>query len=870
MGLQVFKDSRNDLSQLNSDLKIVWLDYNVDNEENKFYQEEMKEKLKQKYNLDLYPVKELEQSISILKTIKFAKTIIIVSGKYYEKFYDQFYSIQNEFLLKENIVIFCGSKRGFLFWCENNNIYINEDLVFDKFEDLLNFLIDQKIPVNEEQYSFDIITTNNELIFPLFYQDFFTIPSYESIYLFHNILKESFKDNKTITKLLEQLENVYDINVLCKYWMKIYSEETDFYKEMNMSLRKRKNIFKYMTFIKLFYQGLKLNIFKPVLCELYRGSIISNKEFENFKKFKEKKLKNNKLKMIIYSITFLSFSKSKNVAEQFLLNEKEENIKILFEIIPSKFDKETNNEKISNIDISSISSKNREMEVLFGPFSVFEFTSIEEISNTLHYSNNTYKVTLEYLGKYRKEILEEFDRDNILDFVPPTKFSLEMTELGFIQFSFKLNWSIKKKINKKISNFLYVKNNIIASYEKEFFVFNKNLEIIDLQKNLFNKPIIGLEKINDNTIALYSKKNLKIFEFSENSSRCEYKFIQNILLENGFVEAVYMLSNNSFIIFSNLVIDIYIKKNDLYESRVQVNNELEPEIISLIELPYINNEKGQLIYFTTLSPSSKLKFWNNNLKILNELELSDKPIRNNLMIYKNYIIVILLSSISIVNYQTKTEEIIFSLSYQSICFNKLAENLFILSMKDKKNNYFLIEYKIYKENNKILIENIGNSNIEHEQIFKIINLDNNKIITMNKSEIIYWTKNRKLNQKIIDKNFLKKSENRIIKEETYNIINLSNIKYYYTENNSMSNSLIFFEQNIKNIKSKKNIIKQNYITNNVPKKNDIINNINKESNLNDKYLEESKLLYEAFPSPYNSINYNSTNISKMINNKINI
>jgi hypothetical protein len=208
---------------------------------------------------------------------------------------------------------------------------------------------------------------------------------------------------------------------------------------MNEALRKRKNIFKYMTFVKMFYQSLKLNIFKPVIKKLYRGSIISKKEFENFKKFQEEKLKYPKLKMIIYSITFLSFSQSKNSAEQFILNEKEENIKILFEVIPNDLiDNNIANQKISNIDMSKISSVKNELEVLFGPFSTFKFISIENISSTLHYTNNYYLVRLEYLGKYRKEILEEYEEDKILNFIPPTKFSLELAKFEFLQLNFKL------------------------------------------------------------------------------------------------------------------------------------------------------------------------------------------------------------------------------------------------------------------------------------------------------------------------------------------------------------------------------------------------------------------------------------------------
>ena len=655
-----------------TDLIIVWLDKFVDNEENLKYQGQMRINLSKKYNLSLYPAKTIEKSISILKTIKFTKTIIIVSGKYYERFIEKFYIIKNEFLLKENIVVFCGSKKGLLFWCEINNIYIDENLVFDRFEDLNKYLIEQKITENDEQYSFEIIRNNNELILPIFYQDFFTMPSNESIYLFHNLLKESYKNNIAISKLLEQIDNVYDINILCKYWMRIYSEDTSFYKEMNEALRKRKNIFKYMTFVKMFYQSLKLNIFKPVIKKLYRGSIISKKEFENFKKFQEEKLKIPSLKMIIYSITFLSFSQKKNAAEQFILNEKEENIKILFEVIPNDLiETNKNNQLISNIDISEISTMKNELEVLFGPFSTFKFISIDNISNTLYYTNNFYIVRLEYLGKYRKSILEEFEEDKILNFIPPTKYSLELTKFDFLQLNFKLIWSIKKNLIKKLDNILFLENNIIASIDKIFLILNKNLKILDKQEEIFFEKIIGIRKLNDYTIVFYSHKNIKIFEFKENKceKKCEYKFIQNIRLENENISLIYILSGESILVISDISIKILNKINNSFTIQKSKNKQ-DFLIISLIEFPDKYNDYSNSNFIACLSYEGELIFRDNNLAISNILSLSEKPIEHDMMLFKNYIIIILESSISLVDYEKKNEEFLFYLDNKPICFNK--------------------------------------------------------------------------------------------------------------------------------------------------------------------------------------------------------
>lgn len=843
-----------------TDLIIVWLDKFVDNEENLKYQGQMRINLSKKYNLSLYPAKTIEKSISILKTIKFTKTIIIVSGKYYERFIEKFYIIKNEFLLKENIVVFCGSKKGLLFWCEINNIYIDENLVFDRFEDLNKYLIEQKITENDEQYSFEIIRNNNELILPIFYQDFFTMPSNESIYLFHNLLKESYKNNIAISKLLEQIDNVYDINILCKYWMRIYSEDTSFYKEMNEALRKRKNIFKYMTFVKMFYQSLKLNIFKPVIKKLYRGSIISKKEFENFKKFQEEKLKIPSLKMIIYSITFLSFSQKKNAAEQFILNEKEENIKILFEVIPNDLiETNKNNQLISNIDISEISTMKNELEVLFGPFSTFKFISIDNISNTLYYTNNFYIVRLEYLGKYRKSILEEFEEDKILNFIPPTKYSLELTKFDFLQLNFKLIWSIKKNLIKKLDNILFLENNIIASIDKIFLILNKNLEILDKQEEIFFEKIIGIRKLNDYTIVFYSHKNIKIFEFKENKceKKCEYKFIQNIRLENENISLIYILSGESILVISDISIKILNKINNSFTIQKSKNKQ-DFLIISLIEFPDKYNDYSNSNFIACLSYEGELIFRDNNLAISNILSLSEKPIEHDMMLFKNYIIIILESSISLVDYEKKNEEFLFYLDNKPICFNKLTNDSFLISMMNKNNNYFFNEYKIKIEDNKAIIENLGNSNIEKEKIKKIMNLGNNEVLTLNENKIIFWKKNRKLiKYKETKRDILKMKE-----KEKNQIFN-----NFIDKNESiMSNS---FFNSINGIEKEMNQEKLITINNcrhpelqndnfSIHDRTCIFNN----RLTKNKMIEESKIIKDFFPSPYNSLLLSTNNASK--------
>ena len=290
------------------------------------------------------------------------------------------------------------------------------------------------------------------------------------------------------------------------------------------------------------------------------------------------------------------------------------------------------------------------------------------------------------------------------------------------------------------------------------------MEIIDKQEDIFFERIIGIKKLNDYTIVFYSQSNIKIFEFKENKNNkmCEYNFIQNIRLENEDINLIEILSDKTILVISDINIKILNKINNSFIIQ-KSKDELDLSIISLIKLPNKDNDYSN--YFACLSYEGELIFFNNNLDILNILSLSEKPVESNMMIFKNYIIIILESSISLVDYD-KREEFLFSLDYKPTCFNKLTDDSFLISMIDKKNNYFFNEYKIKIEDNKSIIECLGYSNIEKEKMIKLINLGNNEVLTLNEHEIIFWKKNRKLLKQ-------KETKNEILKMKKKEIFEIS-------------------------------------------------------------------------------------------------
>ena len=119
-------------------------------------------------------------------------------------------------------------------------------------------------------------------------------------------------DNKKISELIYPLTFLKQIpvEILVKFWLRIYTLETDFYSNMNCKLMKLKGK-EFYTYIKLMYFSLNNKILKT-RCDifLYRGDILNNDELESIiDKSKSDSIKDK----LIYSRKFLSFSSSKEI-----------------------------------------------------------------------------------------------------------------------------------------------------------------------------------------------------------------------------------------------------------------------------------------------------------------------------------------------------------------------------------------------------------------------------------------------------------------------------------------------------------------------------------------------------------------------------
>ncbi len=81
---------------------IIWIDTNIDNEENILYLKE----LEMIGNFKINCFKSVEKAIEIIKTINFDQTFIIICGKLYKDFIEKFKENLKDIYIVPKIIIF--------------------------------------------------------------------------------------------------------------------------------------------------------------------------------------------------------------------------------------------------------------------------------------------------------------------------------------------------------------------------------------------------------------------------------------------------------------------------------------------------------------------------------------------------------------------------------------------------------------------------------------------------------------------------------------------------------------------------------------------------------------------------------------------
>ena len=471
---------------------VIWIDENIESEEKK-------ENIKILDSFGAFAIRlftNVDKAIDHMKYIEFQETKVIISDKLYHEFLQKFKENIIDMCVAPKIIILTKNKQNFMI---NNKDYQHKTFynfggVTDSFQEIVDYLFDdnksEKIKnFDDVQLTFEYIDSKEKLVLPLLFKVLIDDISDNNTTEFTSYLYEKYsKNNDEIKNLLGSIKNISDIpiEILSKYYARLYTFESDFYKNINKDLGLNK-VEKYLTFIKTLYEGVKLRSL-PLANNniLYRGSRISNEEIKNIKEYINKK-KEGLPSSIVFSKSFLSFSKDKKVADKFLKpKNKDKNLsKVLFIL---EKDNNYDYNLCTHGDIEKISYMPNEREVLFFPFSSFE---IKDIKETKIGNENGYEIKLLYLGKYLKDI--ENDKNIIVNEnkIPDTEFKKQLYETGLIEIEKIENINAKElydnyKHNRNlISGEIYIKPNDI----------NKRIRIINSFENF--KREIGVENKED-------------------------------------------------------------------------------------------------------------------------------------------------------------------------------------------------------------------------------------------------------------------------------------------------------------------------------------------------------------------------------------
>ena len=412
--------------------------------------------------------KNIKNAIDYLKKLRFNKTIIFVNGNCFESFLKELHNnLKDIYVIPIIIQVLTTGEKVYKIPKENKEYekfytYGGTETSYDKIikfiEEILNenecnFLIDShqinSKPIIEEKLIFEQIKNKKDLVLPMFNRILIEPSDKKDNIDFIQYMRKKYIEKDNYKILLNQMINIPDIPVelLSKYYARMYTVSGDFYEKMKQDLLSNddQKFGIYHPYIKTLYDGLEKGALKTNNnTELYSAQLLSKQQIEELKYYEKNKMQGLPMS-IVFSKSFISFSKEKKVAEDFYKQYKKNTMLTLV-----KDEKELNLN--THIDIEELSCYN-EKDVLFFPFSAFgiDSFSIDQI-------NQRYNLKLIYLGKY----IKDFENDKALNI---SKDKLPNTNFKFL---FKDSGLVKKN---KINNFNDMQINEIA---KEYKIYKES------------------------------------------------------------------------------------------------------------------------------------------------------------------------------------------------------------------------------------------------------------------------------------------------------------------------------------------------------------------------------------------------------------
>ena len=428
----------------------------------------------------------------------------------------------------------------------------------------------------------------NQLVLPFLYNEIMEnniklIPN-SDIISFLIFIQHNFKDQK-IQKLILPMLYIKDFprEISSKFFIRMYTEQTSFFTELNKSLMKKENI--YDTYVKTVYEGLFIGSLRHSEDEiLYRGTRMTKSEIDNIRKSFEEwnKIKDKKLPhFLLYSRTFLSFTKVKEKIKYFL---KQTNDSFYWIVFILKKNNNILNKYSSNADIEHLSKFPDEKEVLFFPYTTF---CLKNIYEKKYENQNCVFIELDYLGQY-EYIFEQFKTE-------------EQFQIDFINSLYFYGYNYNTEV---INNDLFSK---CANNEANK---NDNNPKLKNNANFINKILSDIQNMNKNLININfdfssgEKLRIKCNPYIKVKELIVY-FLESLINNNNNKFTINELRDNLYFLYHGVKIDInssmQLDKTGIYDEShiLVVNHNILFDMKNNIQEEI--SEKFNKIHFTELN-----------------------------------------------------------------------------------------------------------------------------------------------------------------------------------------------------------------------------------------------------------------------------
>ena len=511
---------------------IIWTDANIYNNENRKYllqlgysninlnhtNTEMNFISQNEKNLpyEIQIFTNIASSISFIKTLRFRDTFIIISGSLYEEFISQLRQNLIDIYIIPDIIIFTSRKRNFS--AQNNKFFnfLGEETTFEKVRRHINSFVEKMDQYNQlnqfesnniknnfqEHLIFEQIINVEMMFLPILYRNILEKSDSSSNKKFIKFLCDECKNEPKYYKLLNliSLENL-PVELLCKYYSRIYTIEGSFYKDMKTVLlgddyKKQQN---YLPFIKTLYDGLKLKALKPCMGRvLYSAQYLSAQDINNLYEYQINKLPDLPMS-IVFSKSFLSFSKDKNEALKFF---NYGNKNALFRIIGAQGESNL----LSQADIEEISCIPSEREVLFFPFCAFGINNFK-----YDLENNRYEVELIFLGNYKGIYDKLIGRPELDNIIPESKFKNFFKKSGLVN---------ENKLNKmKMKDLSEAHDQKKEKHKKKCFIGIFIVVVVLIVIGIFVVSFLAQKKSTKSTNS--TKVDSNLISYNERNIECD-------------------------------------------------------------------------------------------------------------------------------------------------------------------------------------------------------------------------------------------------------------------------------------------------------------------------------------------------------------